>query len=253
LAIDKIGPATLLEGSGTAMLNAFMKTSLPLTIGLAAVVLGTEFDSRGQGTFVNLNFEQAAIPPGSLNFVTASSGMPGWTIYNNIAGNGQILYDTYTLGSPAVGIHDGRYPQNGALVPLQGTYSAFLQPNNSPYPGLGGAIGQVGTVPSAAHSLRFYAVGVDPALLVSFGGHSLSLMPIGSGPNYTIYGADISPYAGQTGELLFQAVNPVGRLGLGTELDNIFFSATPVPEPSVIALFALGALILGGALRRRNR
>jgi len=228
-----------------------MKTSLSIAIGWTVIALWAPLDSSAQGTFVNLNFEQAVIPPGSLNFVAASNGMPGWTIYNNYPGNDLVLYDTFTLGSPAVGIHDGLYPQNGALAPLQGIYSAFLQP--SALGGSPGAIGQIGRIPSAAQSLRFYAVGVDPALLVSFGGYSLSLMPIGSGPNYTIYGADISPYAGQTGELLFQAAMPAGGLSLGTELDNIFFSTTPVPEPSVIALFALSALILGGALRRRNR
>ena len=53
----------------------------------------------------------------------------------------------------------------------------------------------------------------------------LLLYAISNAANYTIYGADISAYSGQTGELLFTA--PFRISGM---LDNIQFSSTPLPE-----------------------
>jgi hypothetical protein len=75
---------------------------------------------------------------------------------------------------------------------------------------------------------------------VSFGGHALSLSVLGITPNYDIYGADISAFAGQTGELRFTA--PPQTLNI---IDNIQFSDQPVPEPGVLGLSALGALLVG--------
>ena len=65
-------------------------------------------------------------------------------------------------------------------------------------------------------------------------------MAISNTLNYTIYGADISAYAGQTGQLLFTAPLQTGAL-----LDNIQFSSVAIPEPSALTLFALGSLLLG--------
>jgi hypothetical protein len=65
---------------------------------------------------------------------------------------------------------------------------------------------------------------------------------IGSASAATIVGEDISSFAGQTGQLLFQG---------GGELDNIVFSTQPIPEPSSFVLFGTSALLLG-FFRRRN-
>ena len=65
-------------------------------------------------------------------------------------------------------------------------------------------------------------------------------MAISNTLNYKIYSADISAFAGQTGQLLF--TTPVQTLAL---LDNIQFSSLPVPEPSEFALVMLGTILLG--------
>ena len=64
------------------------------------------------------------------------------------------------------------------------------------------AIGQTGQIPTNAMSLKFWGYSTD----VSFGGQTLSLVLLGRHtPHYNIYGADISAFAGQTGQLLFTA------------------------------------------------
>lgn len=60
---------------------------------------------------------------------------------------------------------------------------------------------------------------------MSFDGQNLSYVPIGSLGNSTIYGADISAYAGQTGQLLFTALPNGGGL-----IDNIVFPPAPFPS-----------------------
>jgi hypothetical protein len=99
-------------------------------------------------------------------------------------------------------------------------------------------IGQTGTIPVGTQSLTFFAN--QSGLQVSFGGQNLSFSAIGTGAGYTIYGANISSYAGQTGQLLFTTPGVASAL-----LDDIQFSTTAVPEPSEFALGALGALLLG--------
>jgi hypothetical protein len=105
------------------------------------------------------------------------------------------------------------------------------------------SIGQTGTIPIGTESLTYWSSG--GALQVTFNGLPIDFLVTGTTANYDIYSADISAYAGETGQLLFTA--PANDSAL---LDNIQFSASPVPEPSVFALTALGGLLLG-FLRRR--
>jgi len=82
---------------------------------------------------------------------------------------------------------------------------------------------------------------------VSFDGVNLSPVTLGTGPNYSIlYGANIAPYAGQTGTLAFTAVVPsLSTSWIG--LDDITFSATP--EPSPLVLTGIGGVLF--AIYRR--
>jgi len=68
-----------------------------------------------------------------------------------------------------------------------------------------------------------------------------------SGQPYDVFGVNIAPYAGQTGQLQFTALdnNPPGNI----ELDDITFPTQPIPEPSPLALTGVGALLF--ALYRR--
>ena len=91
---------------------------------------------------------------------------------------------------------------------------------------------------------KTYDPGVPERLAVTFGGQYVPISLLSSTPNYNIYGGDISAFmGGQTGELRFQAVVSSG-FGI-TLLDNISFSNQPIPEPSSLALFGLGAFVLG--------
>ena len=238
-----------------------MKTILQL-VACLVIPLGLSPRSTAQSTFINLNFDQAVIIPipGSPYYpveVAISDAMPGWTAYGNFLGQ-HLVYNTVALGSPALSIHDRNGSPNGA--PLQGNYSTFLQAGTSgaTHP----AIGQVGTIPADAQSVRFYATG---PFSVSFAGQALPVVALGMGENrfvvgvnplqirtnfYSIYGANLPALAGQTGELIFQeaSINPVR---FGSYLDNIFFYPDSIPEPSTCVLGGLA--ILAFALFRKRR
>jgi hypothetical protein len=203
-------------------------------IAVAAMLAVTSVPCLAQGTFINLNFEQSLVPdvwPGQGGgFVSVSDGVPGWNVY--IGGSQQIFmgHNVTSIGAAEVVIY-GPHWNSGPI--LQGNYTVSLQGSTAGQPIILPAIGQSGVIPQAAESLRFYGQG---SFAVTFGGQPLTFATLGSGANYTIYGADISSFAGQTGELLFQ--------GAGL-LDFIQFSPQAVPEPGIIALFALGALLVG--------
>jgi len=189
--------------------------------------------------FVNLNFESAVIQTnlGTTFYVDPSKAIPGWTAYANTSALNTIGYNTISLGGAAVFIEDTNAPSGGGPLPIQGKYSVFLQ-GSTPAAAGTASIGQTGTIPISTLSLSFFA-RLGGTVLVSLDGQSLPFQAIGTGANYTIYEADVSSYAGQTGQLLFTA--PVQNEAL---LDNIQFSTTPVPEPSAVALAALGGLLL---------
>jgi len=213
------------------------------TIPTICVVTGLMLSENGvaQG-FVNLNFESAVIvTQGSPNLVLASKAIPGWT--NGYPGGAVIFYNTVTLGSAAVSIHDtNETPFLGfVLTPLQGKYSVYIEGSSGGTP-TSAYIAQTGQIPPYAKSLTFLAqLG---SLQITFNGRSIPYSPFGSGADYTIYEGDISQFAGQLGELRFTALpNTYGFL------DNIQFSSQPIPEPSSLALLGLGALLF---FRRLN-
>ena len=191
-----------------------------------------------QGTFQNLDFEQASIIPlggFDTNQVEASAALPGWTVYIGGSSVNNVLYDTLTIGSPAVSIQDSLSP---VVQPLQGSYSVALQ--NLTGGSVTAAIGQTGQLPQDAASITFYVANYQP-LQVTFAGSSIPLVQLGTTANYSIYGGDIVTYAGRTGELLF---TDMANNSQPIMLDNIQFSDQPIPEPGVLSLFALGGLLL---------
>jgi hypothetical protein len=106
-----------------------------------------------------------------------------------------------------------------------------------------GAIFQTGQIPAGSQSIRFYGGGARQFSLAFFS-QNIPLTAVASGPNYTIFGGDVSMFAGQTGQLLFE--------GNGL-LDNIVFSPTAILEPSVLGMFAAGAVLLAWRSVRRSR
>ncbi len=203
--------------------------------------------------FENLDFESATVvlayPPLS-SYIYASSGIPGWTAYLDENPQGIIGYDTVSAGGASIFLED---TNSSGPLPLQGEYSIFLEgeynPNGVPGNPNNATISQTGQIPATAQSLTFYG-NLFGNIQVTFNGNNLSFSAIGNGANYTIYGVDISAYAGQTGQLQFTAFSGAEFTTGSALLDNIQFSTAAVPEPSAFALTALGGLLLGFRRRR---
>ena len=188
-----------------------------------------------QGTFQNLDFESARVGlvTNALPQVAVSEALPGWS-----ASDGTAQYATIAV-YPAFPVIGG-FPGSVALIAsaagsLDGNFSAVLGTFDAGPVPEHGTISQTGVVPGGVHSLLFKAALVSgSSLQVSLGGASLSFFPLSTQPDYTLYGADISAFAGQTANLTFMAVTR------GGEIDDIEFSPQIVPEPGGAALFLLG-------------
>jgi hypothetical protein len=198
--------------------------------------------------FINLNFENAAITPVVPNYIYASNSISGWTAYLNGISQDGIFFDAVSADGAIVCLEDTNASRLGH-TPLQGTYSVLLEGasdvfGNNP---TAASIGQTGRIPNTAESLTFYLGDLYGNFQVSFNGLPLSFTAISNTLNYTIYGVDISSYAGQIGQLLFTA-----PLQTDAMLDNIQFSSLPIPEPTAFALGMLGVFILGFHYRRNR-
>jgi len=211
-----------------------------------------------QGTFQNLDFEQPTLllipgdPYGSVQFAPA---FPGWTGIVGGISQSNALYNNLFLDSSGIAIldHGFRY-----AVILEGNFTAVLQAG----PGLGSqpadtTLWQTGLIPVGSQSLRFIAYDdyFRGTFSVSMGGQTLALIPLSAGTNYTLYGADISAWAGKAAQLSFTAfAGPPHVTGENAlYLDSIDFSDVAIPEPSVLTLAALGTLFLTWRLRHRIR
>jgi hypothetical protein len=207
------------------------------TINKIILIIFIQFLSRGaeaQG-FVNLNFESANVSGFSTGSVPTTNTFPSWTAYIAGVQQSSVIYDTRPLDNAAVTLQG---TNSDSLTPIQGNFTAWLLGSSrfaSQQQSVG--LGQTGQVPVSAESLIFW--GYVGSTDVSFAGHTLSLIEIGNTANYNIYGANISSYAGQTGQLLF-TVQP----GFNDVIDNIQFSSNIVPEPSTLGLSALGGLFV---------
>ena len=203
--------------------------------------------------FQNLNFESASlvpIPNDTYNRVSFDQAFPGWNGYLGDIQENRVLTNAIFLCCSGISLwSDGR--------PLiEGTYAVLLHAERR----LDGdmlpadaTITQTGLVPSEAQSLLFRAQTFYP-FSVSLGGEPLSLLPVAVGGNYTVFGADITAWAGQESELRF-TVPTDGNLMTENVLllDSIEFSTTPIPEPSTFALFAVAAAFGWVYWRRKQR
>jgi hypothetical protein len=186
--------------------------------------------------FINLNFESANLSAYGAGpaIIPTTNGIPGWTAYIGGSPQTSIVYNTVSTGAASVDLegtnNDVGYP------PIQGKYFVLLQGVTGELPTTA-SLGQTGQVPSDAMSLIYWgSVGIGN---ISFDGNVLPVTQTGTVGSYGIYEADIAPYAGQTGQLLFTA-NPNQFFFL----DNIQFSPSPVPEPTALGLSVLGGLLL---------
>ena len=200
-----------------------MKINLATIAVAACLVLFGKHEGYSQGTFVNLDFESVILPldPDMNSRVPTSNALPGWTAYLSGSPTDWVLYNNISLGGSSVSLLDSSWR------PIQGSYSVALQ--------AGAGIGQIGQIANDAASLLFLS-GPYSFFAVYFEGKNIPMAQFGTSGNNTIMVGDISRFAGQTGELRF-----VG----GGFFDAVQFFNQPIPEPSTMGLFGLGALALG--------
>jgi len=217
---------------------------------LQIVILAAAFSCSvsGQSTFQNLDFEQAnpVIVVGSPYYpydVTAASALPYWTVTIGGVQQSQITENDPSTGAPWVMLcgPDSSF----GFPPIDGNYSVLLQGSGvSSVP----SISQTGLIPAGTQSLLFEGKPGLGALDVLIGTQIVSFSAIGGGANYTLYGADISAWAGDTEQLTFTALESDSGMN-NWEIDDISFSPNAVPEPSPLALTGIGGLLF--ALWRR--
>jgi hypothetical protein len=251
-----IAPPTAIHSSRDSQNNPLMKILLVLTGALIA-----QF-SNCQETFQNLDFELAnpvsAHDPGQPSAVTVASALPDWTLYCGTLQQTEVFQNTYSLGQAAGDIFGPNYPDagappNGTPGTIDGNYTAVIQAGTQNFNTfVSTSLEQAGMIPAGDNSLTFKAWAyATTSFSVSFAGNNLPLLNLGTGPNYTLYGADISAYAGQTGLLDFTA-NAQSAPSL-LALDGITFSPNTIPDPNTLALVFLGGVAFGVRAWRKRR
>jgi hypothetical protein len=199
--------------------------------------------------FQNLDFESANVsdlPPDYSEFVSTADGLPGWSAYIGTNQLTQIGHNWITLGDANVGILGPQYLFD--TQPLEGNYTAILQPGVFNSQGLSASIAQTGFIPASAKSLQFLAfLGYANDLAVTVAGQSIPVVPLGSGS----FGCDVSAFAGSTAELRFTIADTHGNDE--NFLDAITFSTEAVPEPSGLSLVVVGVACLAFWHRARRR
>jgi hypothetical protein len=206
-----------------------------------------------QGTFQNLDFEQASIPPGTRPSpsVPISGALPDWSAYftsgTTVYPQTSVGYDVLTAGGNNISLVDSS--AGYGVGPIQGNYSVMLfSGGDNPY--YSASISQTGLVPAGTESLLFDAVGTGVPFIVTLGGQTINMTALQSFPNYTVYGGNIpSAFADQVETLAITEPTTTSRPASILELDDISFSPTAVPEPSPLALTGVVGLLF--ALCRR--
>ena len=232
---------------------------------IAILLILWPFTCLSQGTFQNLDFESANVPASGPEpygtFVPIGSALPGWTAYLGTVQVTQVGYNSPANSTASITLIGPTWNSSDASTYLgvgviDGNYSLDLQTGAnplSPEPELiNASIAQNGTVPASAESLQFEARETTP-LTVTFNGNVLSPVVLSSGVSadgmaYNLYGANISAWAGQTGELEFTADQLDENFVV---LDDIAFSTNSVaPEPTTLALMLMAVGVYGTRLRR---
>jgi len=217
----------------------------------------------GQG-FANLNFEQATIasapggytPSDAVNPISATSALPGWTVSED----GTIC--TAIWGSPVALDETSVALVSGSYSPIQGNYSVQLTAYADAPSGLyrSSSISQTALVPAGSQSIQFLiaspsqAGSVQPNPIVTLNGTPISLSEISQSGGVITMAGNVSAFANTTATLAFLCEATTGGGYPANEnyynLDDIQFSPSSVPEPSTLALCALGGLFLVWRNRR---
>ncbi len=221
--------------------ESLMKT----TFCVAFATLWLSAVARGQG-FVNLDFEQAVVRPLDSDGIILDWAIaaPGWS-HSDGSDTQFVYYDTTHLGyTQAYTLVDSLAP--AYWRPLAGSYSILFRNGDFSYAGGGwrnAFLAQSGSIPADARSVRFLATGYFSVFV-----NNIEIPMVDLGGN--AFGGDVSAFAGTVGELkILNRARPIAaEVGVSVMVDNIFFSPQEAPEPSVLGLFGLGALLLGWRL-----
>lgn len=235
--------------------NAIGQTVARLAISGIIFLLIAKPTAFAQG-FINLGFESARlvpIPEDPYNRVQFDQAFPGWTATVGGIPVTRVLTNSVFLDTAGIAIINRSWT-NFAFIPgglIEGRYTAILMSGSltNTFNGVDTTISQTSLVPIGMQSLLFKANTVydsSSSFAVTLGGQTLSLMILATDPNYTLYGADASAWAGLTVPLTFTVFGETPhQYNVYFYLDSIQFSASAIPEPSTIAVGALGALLFG--------
>lgn len=208
-------------------MNVLIAQAMTLTVAL----------STHAQTFTNLNFEQAHPNPDTPGLVTAASAFPDWTVSIDGIQQTQVYYNVTSTGATQVALVSA---SSLDFTALDGNYSALLE---GLVPGSVASISQTGLIPAGTQSLFFEANGDADSFELFVGTIAVPFAAIGAGPNYFIYGANISTWADDTEQITFSDFGGSPNIW---EIDDISFSPTSIaPEPSIIALTAIGGMLFG--------
>jgi len=223
---------------------------------IALFAILADQDVNAQSSFENLNFEDAnPISAGNPDpyLVTAASALPDWSVYDTGVQQTEIIYNGISTGATAVTLVG---TADAYVQPIDGNFSVILQ---GIVPGSSISISQTGLIPAGTQSLLFEAqpvlvpIGGPGPLELLVGTQVVPFAAVESEPGYTVYGANLSAWAGQTERISFLAS---GGTYSNWELDDISFSTNVVasPEPNIVALSAIGGLLFGARkwLARRS-
>jgi len=201
----------------------------------------------GQG-FVNLDFEDATVAPTPVNgfggSVDPGIAFPGWTV----GGSGTVvIYNDLSLGAPAACLMGPDFPNAVNYTPLEGSYSALLY-----YSGGAGpppTLSQTGLVPAGTQSINFLVSPSASDAVVTLNGVPIPLLPISGGR----LAGNVAAFAGNEAQLTFSTTGSFGVFGdRFFYFDDVQFSPTSVPEPSICSLVIVCILILSWRIKRPN-
>ena len=215
--------------------------------------------------FINLNFEQASIapaPPGytpwdAANRISAASALPFWSVSEDSTICTAVWGSPIALDETSVALVSGTYP------PIAGNYSVQLSAYANAPSGYyrSSSISQAGVIPAGTRSIQFLIASpyqnIQPNPIVTLNGAANALREISQSGGVITMAGDVSAFAGNTATLAFLCAATSGGTFPANEnyfnLDDIQFSPSSIPEPSGLALVALGALLLGFRRRRNSR
>src|SRR6266550_2396506 len=122
-----------------------MKTNLIYMAKATIALFAITQTGFSQGSFRNLDFESPILPliPDAFLQVPIANALPGWSGYLGTNQTDRVAYNTVSLGAAAISLQS----MASSHPPIDGNYSAILQPQFNPnnVPGLAGAaIAQTG-------------------------------------------------------------------------------------------------------------